>query len=149
MVQPPYVKEKTPFESEMIMRDMKRRKNVRNSNFRTTGYIGGILFLGFIAFGGSNFGEYNPLNIPGAAIQDWKGRRAEQREFDSLDDQLFEKNGLADSDSNGVDFEEMVDAYMKMNPEKYRDWGFRIDKRFPQPTLNELENAVKSYQEEK
>ena len=66
-----------------------------------------------------------------------------------MDDQLFEKNGLADSDSNGVDFEEMVDAYMKMNPEKYRDWGFRIDKRFPQPSLNELENAVKSYQEEK
>lgn len=60
-----------------------------------------------------------------------------------LNERLFGSEGLADTNHNGsIDLPELADAYCRMGLEQ----SVLNSRRFPEPSIEELERAVQSYE---
>ncbi len=114
--------------------------------------IGGmILILAF--FGGKQYlkkvdkiNTWNPIKQHTILEQ----RRNEEKQnakirYDSAYKKIFGPSGYADANfSTGVSFDEKVSAYRKMD---FLDDIFVEGEKFPQPTIEQLEKAIESYEE--
>jgi len=106
------------------------------------GIVGGsVLLLGALSCYAT--GEVNPITARQVILRRIELSEAKEQvqlqRYDALYDKLFGENGLADQNHNGqVDIYERVEAVRRM--------GLEAEISLPQPKIDDLERAVKSYQ---
>lgn len=91
-------------------------------------------------------GEINPITARQVILQRVEQAKAENEarmeRYHELSDRIFVPHGLADTNHDEtIDVHEKVDAYTRM--------GLESQVQFPQPTPEDLEKAVKSYENKK
>ena len=88
----------------------------------------------------------NPTEQIRIKLQQTETRQIERKRYDELYNKLFGVDGYANRDkSRGINFDERVDALRRMGFDGvYIEGGTN----FPQPTLEKLERAVRSYEVE-